>query len=432
MTATTVRKRVSPPRQQEAVPAREHEPEPRRRYRSALLKDRQPLLFHAVWIIALVLLIAGLCMLLSVSTAIPKGDKFFWVRNQGITAVVGVAVLVLLAWVDYRRLRTMSVVLLGITVFSLLLVHVPGLARVENGAGSYIPVGPFTYQPSEVAKLSVVLLGAHVLTSPRVADRRFRSYMVPFGLCGVVMCLLVAWEHDLGTAIIIAGLVIGMLWIGGIKSGQLAALGGIGLAGAAALILPDPVRMGRILSFLDPSKNAGTSSYQLNQALVALGRGGWFGVGAGQSIQKYQYLPEARSDMIFAILGEEFGLAGAGFIIIMFILFAVVCWRLARRCADPMGKLLIAGCGMLITLEAAVNIGGVTGALPLTGVPLPFISYGRNSLLVMLAAVGLILSVCRRAQDIGARSEGERYDNVTSLDRRRWDSRARGARAGAR
>jgi cell division protein FtsW len=431
LTADTVSKRI-PPSRPETVPTEEHEPQPRRRYRSFRLKDRQPLLFHLVWIISLLLLVGGLCMLLSVSTAVAKGDKFIWVKNQGITAVVGVAVLMVLAWVDYRRLRAISVVLLGVTIFSLFLVHVPHVARVEGGAGSYIPIGPFTYQPSEVAKLAVVLLGAHVLTSPRVADRRFMSFMVPFGLCGVAMCGLVAWEHDLGTAIIIAGLMIGMLWIGGIKGGHLAAIGGVGLAGAGLLIFTSTERVSRVLSFLDPGKDPGKSSYQLNQALIALGRGGWFGVGAGQSVQKYQYLPEARSDMIFAIMGEEFGLAGAGFVIVLFTAFAVVCWRLARRCADPMGKLLIAGCGMLITLEAAVNIGGVIGALPLTGVPLPFISYGRNSLIVMLAAVGLILSVCRRAQDIAVRSEGERIDNVTSLDRRRWNSGARSARAGAR
>jgi cell division protein FtsW len=149
-------------------------------------------------------------------------------------------------------------------------------------------------------------------------------------------------------------------------------------------------------------------------------------------VQKFQYLPKARSDMIFAILGEEFGLVGAGLVIILFGVFAVATWRLARRCEEPMGRLLIAGCGMLVILQAAVNIGGVIGALPLTGVPLPFISYGRNSLLVMLIAVGLILAVCRRAPAAAAPSRVERYENVTHIDRRRWDGWARGARAGTR
>jgi cell division protein FtsW len=367
---------------------------------------------------------------------VTSGDKFSYLRNQGITAAIGVVLLVVLSRMDYERVRKWSVVFLGAVVISLLVVHLPGVARVEGGAASYIPIGPFTYQPSEFAKLAVVLVGAQVLTSPRVADRRFRSYIMPFGLSGLLMCLLVVLERDLGTAIIIAGLMLGMLWIGGMKGGQLALLTGAGFAGAAALILTSEERISRFLSFWNPAHDPDGSSYQLTQSLVALGRGGWFGVGPGQSVQKYQYLPKARSDMIFAILGEEFGLLGAGTVIILFIVFALMCWRLARRCSDPLGRLLIAGCGMLVTLEAVVNIGGVIGALPLTGVPLPFISYGRNSLLVMLAAVGLILAVCRRSSDIAIRSEGSeevRYDNVvTHLDSRRRHGRARGARAGAR
>jgi cell division protein FtsW len=206
----------------------------------------------------------------------------------------------------------------------------------------------------------------------------------------------------------------------------------VALGGVIGLTVQSHERMSRVLSFLDPWKDPHGDGYQLIQSLVALGRGGWFGVGPGQSVQKFQYLPKARTDMIFAIVGEEFGLIGAAVVILVFGVFAVACWRLARRCGDPMGRLLIAGCGMLVILQAVVNIGGVTGAMPLTGVPLPFISYGRNSLLVMLMAVGLILAVCRRAPATMARSEGERYENVTHLDRRRWDGRARGARAGAR
>jgi cell division protein FtsW len=252
----------------------------------------------------------------------------------------------------------------------------------------------------------------------------------------MLMCILVFWEGDLGTAVIIAGLLMGMLWMGGMKGRQWLAVIAAGCAGAVGLTLLNAERfserLSRVLSFVDPSADPQGSSYQLTQSLVALGRGGWFGVGPGESVQKFQYLPKARSDMIFAILGEEFGLLGAGFIIILFGVFAVACWRLARRCHEPMGRLLIAGCGMLVVLQAAVNIGGVIGALPLTGVPLPFISYGRNSLLVMLIAVGLILAVCRQAAIATAPSPVERYENVTDIDRRRWDGRARGARAGAR
>lgn len=428
----TVRPRTSQARGEESG-RRRRASWPARRQRSPLLKDRLPIPFNLVWIIASILLIIGLCMMLSVSTAVTGGDKFSYLKNQGITAAIGVLLLLVLSFVDHQRIRKWSVVFLGTIVISLVVVHIPGVARVEGGAASYIPIGPFTYQPSEFAKLAVVLVGAHVLTSPRVADGRFSSFMMPFGLSSLVMCMLVVWERDLGTAIIIAGLTLGMLWIGGMRAGQLTLLTGVGLAATAGLVLMSQERISRFLSFWDPGHDPGGASYQLNQSLVALGRGGWLGVGPGQSVQKYQYLPKARSDMIFAILGEEFGLLGAGLVIILFIVFALMCWRLARRCADPLGRLLIAGCGMLVTLEAVVNIGGVIGALPLTGVPLPFISYGRNNLLVMLVAVGLILAVCRRAPDMAARSEGVRREHVVShLDSRRRDSRARGARAGAR
>ena len=435
MTATTVRKPTGPA-QPAGEAARPEKSLAERRKRSGRLKEGLPPAFHLTWVITAILLVAGLCMMLSVSTAVTSGDKFGYLRNQGITAAVGVCALLLLSRADHRRLRSWSVAFMALVVFSLLLVHVPGVARSEGGSASWIPLGPLSFQPSEFAKLAVVLLGAHLLTSRRVADGRFWSLMWPFGVAGLAMCVLVFLEGDLGTAIIIAGLMMGMLWLGGMKGSHWALIAVAGCAGALGLTLLNAERfterMSRVLSFLNPSSDPQGSSYQLTQSLVALGRGGWFGVGPGESVQKFQYLPKARTDMIFAILGEEFGLLGAGFVILLFGVFAVACWRLARRCGDPMGKLLIAGCGMLIILQATVNIGGVIGALPLTGVPLPFISYGRNSLLVMLIAVGLILAAGKRAPVAAAQSQGERYDNVTHIDRRRWDGRARGARAGAR
>ncbi len=431
MTASTVRRSTRSPRPA-SEPTEAGKPQPERRKRSSPLKQGLPPSFHLVWLCTAVLLIAGLSMMLSVSTAVTSADKFAYLRNQGITAAVGVCALVALSRVDYRRLRTWSVVFLFVVGASLLLVHVPGVARSEGGSASWIPLGPLSFQPSEFAKLAVVFLGAHLLTSPRVSDGRFWSYMWPFGVASLGMCLLVFLEGDLGTAIIIAGLMMGILWLGGMKGRHWVMICAVGCVGAVGMIMLNAERMSRVLSFLNPSSDPQGSSYQLTQSLVALGRGGWLGVGPGQSVQKFQYLPKARTDMIFAILGEEFGLIGAGFVILLFGVLAVACWRLARRSGDPMGKLLIAGCGMLIILQAAVNIGGVIGALPLTGVPLPFISYGRNSLLVMLLAVGFILAVGRRPSAAASRSRGERYDNVTHIDRRGWDGRARGARAGAR
>ena len=253
---------------------------------------------------------------------------------------------------------------------ALLFMHVPGVSESEGGASSWIPLGPLTFQPSEFAKLAVVVAGAHLLSIAEVAERSdFKLLHVAVRRGGALMCLLVLVEPDLGTAIIIAGLLLGLLWVGGMKVRHWILVGRHRGGGAPGLHLLEPGRMARVLSFLDPV--GGSPRHQFPAVAVARGPGAGRMVrsGPGESIQKFSYLPKAHTDMIFAILGEEFGLVGAGLVILLFGVFAVACWRLARQCADPMGKYLIAGCGMLVTLQAVVNIGGVIGAMPLTGVP---------------------------------------------------------------
>ncbi|OFW61037.1 MAG: cell division protein FtsW [Actinobacteria bacterium RBG_16_64_13] len=426
MSSATAREIRSLPvrKESKAAPAIEHA--------GSRLKEIAPASYHLVWITALLLLVTGMCMVLSVSVAkVVTGEgKYVYLRPQAIAAVAGLVLLVVLARVDYRKFRRLSVVFLGVAGFLLLLVHVPPFGQTVGGGTSYLKVGSLTLQPSEFAKLALILVGAHLLTTRRVRSGSLRAYMWPFGAVGLGICGLVTLEGDLGTAIIIAGLLLGMLWLGGMQMKHWWLVAGTGVVTAAALIFSSPERTSRIFSFLNPSADPQGSSYQLWQSLVALGRGGWFGVGPGESVQKFQYLPKAHTDMIFSILGEEFGLLGAGMVLVLFVAFGLACWQLARRCADPMGKYLIAGCGMLVTLQAVVNIGGVIGALPLTGVPLPFISYGRSSLVVMLMAVGVILAVARRAPARPASSPAVRYSNVTRLDRRRRDGGPRGARIG--
>ncbi|MBN1322223.1 MAG: putative lipid II flippase FtsW [Thermoleophilia bacterium] len=398
------------------------------------LRDSSPVAYHLVWVTMLILLVAGMCMMLSVSVAeaFSGGDKYGYVRTQGIAAAVGLVLLMILWRLDYPRLRVISVAFLVAVGFLLILVHIPQFGQSVGGAKSYLKIGPFTLQPSEFAKLALVLLGAHLLSGRRAQAGDLKAFMWPFGVIGVVLCGMVTLEGDLGTAIIMAGLLMGMLWMGGMKATHWLAVTGVGATAAMALVFTNNERMSRVFSFLDPSADPQGSAYQLGQSLVALGRGGWIGVGPGESIQKFQYLPKAHTDMIFSILGEEFGLLGAGSVLVLFGVFAFACWRLARRCSDPMGKYLIAGCSMLVTLQAVVNIGGVIGALPLTGVPLPFISYGRSSLVAMLMAVGVILAVARRAPARPAPSPAVRYENVTRIDRGRRDRGTRGARPSPR
>jgi cell division protein FtsW len=406
------------------------------------LRQAAPACYHLVWVTALMLLTLGICMLLSISMASgvraqAGGESqgiYYYVSRQGIVAVAGLALMFAVTRMDYRRLRKLSLVFMGFVALSLLAVHIPGVGHRVNGASSYIPVGPLSYQPSEFAKLAVVLAGAHFMSTPRVKDGSMRSYLLPFGGMGLVLCGLVVWENDFGTAIIITGLVLGMLWLAGMKTREWLLLtgGGALVGGALMFLLAGGKLMARVNAMFDPSADPNATGYQLTQSLLALGRGGWFGVGPGRSVQKFDYLPEAHNDMIYAILGEEFGFMGAAAVIMLFAVFAVACWRLARRCSDPLGKYLIAGCGMIIILQAAINIGGVVGAIPLTGVPLPFVSYGCNSLVVMLVAVGLVLAVSRRATAVVAPSPAKRYENVTRIDSRRWNGGARSARSGAR
>jgi len=372
-------------------------------------------------------------MMLSISFSLTDGPgRYALLRDQAMAVGLGLVLLLVTSRIRHQLWRKLSLLAFFVVFLSLLAVHIPGVGLTKNGARSWVGLGDLTYQPSEFAKLAVILLGAHLLTSPRVAKARFSSYIWPFGVLGLGVCGLVLLEGDLGTAVIIAGLVLGLLWLGGMRLTHWLLVAGAGLAGFIVAVVTSEERMSRVFGFLHPFADPYGSTFQLVQSLVALGRGGLLGVGPGQSVQKFQYLPQAHTDMIYAIIGEEFGLVGTALIVLLFAVFAVGCWQLARRCREPMGRLIVAGCGMLVVSQAIINIGGVIGALPLTGVPLPFVSYGSNSLLVMMTAVGLVMAVARTTPQGAVSSRLPRYENVTSLDRWRRHSGPRGARASSR
>jgi cell division protein FtsW len=433
MSDATVHRSQAPLSRPAAPAARDSLRTVRKTVRTGRSRARGRLLRPLVWLPPALLTLFGLCMMISLSPSVDaSGGRYGLLRDQAVALAIGLAFLVFAWRADYRKVRVLSLAVFGAVFLSLLLVHVPGVALSKGGSRSWIGVGSITYQPSEFAKLAVILLGAHLLSSPRVSDKCFWSYMWPFGVLSLLACASVLLEGDLGTAVIIAGLVLGLLWMGGMRFVHwiLVAGGGLGVVALATLLSEE--RMSRILSFLHPFADPYGSGFQLVQSLVALGRGGLLGVGAGQSVQKFQYLPQAHTDMVYAIVGEEFGLVGAASIIVLFAIFCIGCWRLARLCADPMGRLLISGCGLLVALQAIINVGGVIGALPLTGVPLPFVSYGGNSLVVMLAVVGLVLGVARRMAQTPGPPRVMEYENVTHLDRWRRHSGTRSARLGGR
>lgn len=400
-----------------------------------------PLAFHLVWGSALALLMIGLVQVYSVSAAIgfaqEHADPLRYLRDQGQVAVAGLVLAGLVFLIDYRVWRRLIPFAMLASFALLVAVYIPGLGHSVKGATRWVDVGPVVIQPSELVKFALVLYAAHLLA--RSAGRMGLDDLWPMGVAFGISCAVIVHQKDLGTAAVVAVTMMGLLWVAGIRVRYWVLLAATGGAAVASAILLAPYRMQRFMAFLDPSADPLKSGYQVRQALLALGRGGLFGVGPGKSVQKFSYLPEAHTDMIFAVLGEEFGLIGVGVVVGLFALLAVAAFQLARRCTDPFGRYLVAGCTFLIFGQSLINMGGVMAALPLTGVPLPFISYGRNNLLVMMMAVGVIMSVARWGPVadpavgalLGSNTSLESV-NVTYLDSGRGHSRARSARAGRR
>ena len=352
----------------------------------------------------------------SASAALANGDPAYYLKRQALFAGLGLVALVVARVWNYRRLRHLAPSLLIVSLFLLLFALVAG--QNVNGARRWIELGPATFQPSELAKLALCIWTA-VYLARRSVPQSLGGLMKPIGLVAVVFCGLVLAEPDLGTVIAI-GLMLGaMLLIAGTPVRVL----GVATAIAGAVVLfsiwLEPYRRTRIFSFIDPWHDAQGAGFQTVQAMIGLGSGGIFGVGLGQGVQKVFYLPEAHTDMIFAIIGEELGLVGATAVIAAYGAFAYLGLKIALQCKDPFGKRLAAGLTALVCGQAAINLAAVMGLAPLTGIPLPFVSYGGSSLVVALACVGILLNIAGNA-GAAARSVP---------DRSRRDGGARPARA---
>jgi len=379
--------------------------------------------YHLLVLVTLALVAFGLVMVYSASSAralLGADDPAYYLKRQALYAVAGLVALVLLSRTDYRRLRHAAGPLLLASF--VLLVAVLAIGTAVNGARRWIPLGTLTFQPSELAKLALALWTAGLLAR-RPAPQTLSELVRPIGLVVGAACALILVEPDLGSALAIAIMVAAILLVAGTPVRTLAAGSGItGMLVLAAIWL-EPYRRERIFSFIDPWHDPQGAGFQSVQAMIALGSGGIFGVGLGESVQKIYYLPEASTDMIFAIVGEELGLVGVLAVIGAFALFAYAGLNIALRCRDPFGKRLAAGLTALVCGQAAVNVSAVMGLAPLTGVPLPFVSYGGSSLVVGLASVGILLNIAVN-HGVAAVSEVP--------DRRRRNSRSRPARARGR
>jgi cell division protein FtsW len=326
-----------------------------------------------------------------------------------------------------------NVMLLGSFVL-LLLVLVPGFGVQVNGARRWFAAGPIQFQPSEVMKLALVLYVARYLADHPKRMRGFREAVAPIAVVAAPACLLVVVEPDLGTTLVIAFTIGTLLVAAGMPARQLGLLAGIAAACVLLLAVAQPYERARLTSFLHPWAAASKSSagYQAVQGQIALGSGGLLGVGLGRSVQKAFYLPEAQTDFILAVIGEELGVLGIFGVVFLYGMMAYAGLRTARRAVGRYAKLLATGLTSLILCQGILNIFVVLGLAPLTGVPLPFISYAPTNLCVMLASVGLLLNIARTGATRLRVVDERRGERDADRDRRRRDGGARGAGAGRR
>jgi cell division protein FtsW len=346
------------------------------------------------------LTIAGLVMVLSAGSVSAAqgydGNSFWYFQRQAIYALAGVVTAFLVARTSPRIWMAISLPLLAVTSVLMLIAAHPASGTSLYGASRWIDVGPLTLQPSEFAKLGLVAFAATILARKWGRLDDLGHLLIPLGPVVALVAMLGVAQRDLGTTVILCGSVLLLLFTAGVRLRYLAVAGVVGLAGAAYLIVGEAYRRTRFFeAWLDPWATRDTSGYQLVQGLIAFGSGGWWGTGLGTSRAKWDFLPNAHSDFIYAVIGEELGTVGA---IVILMAFGVLIWagiRIAVHATGTFERLLAAGVISWIGLQTVINLGAVTGLLPITGVPLPLVSFGGTALVVTLAGIGVLASVAR-------------------------------------
>lgn len=326
------------------------------------------------------------------------GDTYFFLKHQLLYGVLpGMMAMVVMMYIPYRTWRRLALPLLIVSIVLLVLVFIPGLRAEFGTARSWVQIGPFSFQPSEVVKLTFLFyLAAWLEARGETGVRDLRTGLLPFLiLIGVVMGLLLA-QPDTGSMAIIVVSALAVYFVAGSSWKHLLALGAAGVAMLALLIKLSPYRAARLTTFLHPELDPQGIGYHVNQALLAVGSGGFWGLGLGHSRQKFQYLPEVQADSIFAIIAEEMGFIVSGALVLLFVVFFWRGLRVLSGAPDYFAKFLGVGILTWIVFQAFLNIGAMVGMLPLTGIPLPFISYGGTAMVTTLAAVGVLLNISMR------------------------------------
>jgi len=375
-------------------------------------KQRVPI-DHTLLFVTLTLALVGLVMIFSAS-AIVAGNRFqdpeFFLKRQIAWLGFGFLLMHLTSRVDYALWKKLTIPILLCTIMLLVLVLVPSLGIAAKGARRWLRLGPISVQPAEMVKLVAVIYVATYLTKKAEKLTLFRSGLLPVLIVIGLLSGLVLLEPDLGTVVVMGLVAVGMLFLGGARISHLMSLGLCAVPLVAVAVLSSSYRRQRLMTFLAPWKDPSDAGFQITQSFLAFGSGGPFGVGLGEGKQKLYFLPEAHTDFVLALVGEELGLAGTATVILLFVVFVWRGFQIAARARVPFGKHLGMGITLLIGLQALVNAAVVTGLLPTKGLTLPFVSYGGSSLVVSFIGVGMLLSISRDRQaggSKGARGESD-------------------------
>jgi len=355
-----------------------------------------------------VLNLVGVVMVLSASSVASLtdyGSPWYFFFRQLIWTVFGLVAFVFGVRFDYRRWRHLVRPMLVVSGALLVLVLLPGVGIYVSGSRRWLGAGMFRFQPSEIAKLAILLFAADLASRRADEVHDWRRVVLPVTVLVIVVEALVMKEPDLGSALVLALIAATVVVIAGARKRHLAFVGGLGTFAMFVLTIAEPYRRARMLTFLHPFADSTNAGYQISQSLIALGSGGWTGVGLGAGRAKWNFLPNAHTDFIFAIIGEELGLIGCLLVIALFVGFGILGARAALRAPDRFGTLLAAGVTMWVCGQAVINIGAVVGLLPVTGIPLPFVSFGGSALITTMLASGILVNIARQARPTPTRGQ---------------------------
>ncbi|MCE5330005.1 putative lipid II flippase FtsW [bacterium] len=354
--------------------------------------------YYFIFIITVLLLVIGMVMVSSASMPFGENyynDAFYFIRKQIIWSVISIVLLFIFIRIDYHKLAKISNFLILISIGLLAIVLIPGIGVNIGGSSRWINLPFFNPQPSEFVKIAIIIYMSDVLNKKYRDIYKIKTILFPAFIFLLTVTFLIFMEPDFSVAVIIWIIIFILMFVGEVRFKHIIGIGLTWVIFSIGYLFLENYRRERIFAFLNKSSEVAGSNFQINQSLIALGSGSIFGVGLGNSLQKYSYLPEANTDFIFSILGEEFGLVGTVFVVLLFILFAFFGIRIAMKAKDYLGRMIAIGITSLITVEAILNIAVTVGAVPVTGMALPFISLGGSSLMSMMIGVGILLNISK-------------------------------------